>query len=208
MKKFLLFLAVIFTALCAHTLAAQNQINQAGISSFPYVISKPGSYILTSNLSVSTVNTTAILVNAANVQVNLNGFTISGPNTCSASSCSITAESYGVGVTGSATNTIVQNGFISGFEVGAYINSGLVHDLAITGCDQGISGWGATVRQNAVTNSGGWGIAVFYGTISDNAVMGNNSGIYAYDSSVTNNSVTGSIDMGSIWEAVWRAQIL
>jgi hypothetical protein len=196
MKKIIVVLAVLFTALCAHKLAAQTQINQSGISSFPYVITKPGSYILTSNLTVPTVNTTAIFVEASNVQVNLNGYTITGPNVCSASSCCISVESFGVGIVGTATNTIVENGFISGFEVGASINAGLVHDLTITGCDQGINGWGATIKQNAVTNSGGWGIADFYGVVNDNTVMNNYSGIFAYDTSVANNSVTGSIEYG------------
>jgi len=48
----------------------------------PVQITQPGSYILTSNLSVN-VNTTAILIESDNVTLNLNGFMLSGPVFCS-----------------------------------------------------------------------------------------------------------------------------
>ncbi len=55
------------------------EINQAAVEAdggFPYVISEPGSYILTGHLSVPGGNTSAIEVRADDVTLDLNGFAI------------------------------------------------------------------------------------------------------------------------------------
>src|SRR5215831_13467976 len=60
---------------------------------FPVTICKPGSYVLGSNLTVP-ANTDGIDIAVPNVSIDLNGFTVKGPVTCT-----------GVGTTLSCTNT-------------------------------------------------------------------------------------------------------
>jgi hypothetical protein len=63
-----------------HALAGNTTPGDA--PGFPVTISQPGSYRLTGNLIVPDVNTTAIQVTAENVTIDLNGFSIIGPNNC------------------------------------------------------------------------------------------------------------------------------
>lgn len=63
----------------------QNTVIAAG--EFPCHITQPGSYRLTGNLVVTSANIAAdgkaaIVIDADNVTLDLNGFAISGPNTC------------------------------------------------------------------------------------------------------------------------------
>ena len=50
---------------------------------FPVSINLPGSYVLSSGLTVPDANTNAIVINADHVTVDLNGFAILGPTDCS-----------------------------------------------------------------------------------------------------------------------------
>ena len=70
--------ALIVLGLC-QSAAAQKLIGQT--RSFPIIITKPGSYKLRTNLVVPDANTTAILVHADNVTIDLSGFSIIGPCT-------------------------------------------------------------------------------------------------------------------------------
>src|SRR4051794_31600963 len=49
---------------------------------FPVTISQSGSYRLTSNLTVTDLNTTAIRITTNSVTLDLNGFSIFGPVVC------------------------------------------------------------------------------------------------------------------------------
>src|SRR4051812_3821732 len=53
-----------------------------GSYGFPIVICQPGSYRLSGNLTVPNANTTAISIQADNVKLDLNGFSIIGPVIC------------------------------------------------------------------------------------------------------------------------------
>jgi len=52
-------------------------------SGYPVTITNPGSYRLTGNLTTSNVDTTLISVSADSVTIDLNGFALIGPVTCS-----------------------------------------------------------------------------------------------------------------------------
>ncbi len=65
----------------SHALA--GNITPGDAPGFPVTITQPGSYRLSGNLTVPDANTTAILVTADFVTIDLNGFSISGPVTCS-----------------------------------------------------------------------------------------------------------------------------
>src|SRR6266446_3470936 len=83
----------------------QNRALAGGVTpgdtpGFPVTISLAGSYRLSGNLTVPNANTTAILITADNVTIDLNGFSIIGPTVCSGSppvtSCSPTGTGHGV----------------------------------------------------------------------------------------------------------------
>jgi hypothetical protein len=70
----------------AQTTIDQNKamtkgIGQGDSAGFPVTITQPGSYRLMSNLSVP-AGLDGIVITAPNVTIDLNGYTIAGPNTC------------------------------------------------------------------------------------------------------------------------------
>ena len=65
----------------------QNRALAGGVTKddapgFPVTISQARSYRLSGNLTVPDANTTAIFINAINVTIDLNGFSIIGPTVC------------------------------------------------------------------------------------------------------------------------------
>ena len=85
-------------ALCGHATTK--------IATVPFNITKPGKYLLETNLTLSGTNTAAITVNQSNVLIELNGFTLS----------TSTSGNTGISVSSSVTNVTIQDGTIAGFE--------------------------------------------------------------------------------------------
>src|SRR5947207_10653708 len=113
----------IFTALPMYAVDGVVLINQSAALAgnvtpgdtpgFPVTISVSGSYRLSGNLTVPDANTTAIEIDADNVTIDLNGFSIIGPTVCSGvpvTSCSPTGS--GVGITSFQSMISVYNGVI------------------------------------------------------------------------------------------------
>lgn len=125
------------------------------ISAGGYTITQPGSYYLTTNITVSSDN--AIIVNAGNVKLDLNGFTIS--------STSNPSSGYAIILSGMLTNVSIVNGFIFSpvTNNGAAVYGG-------AGWTGGISGSGSeyNVRVENVRVHGAtyYGIALGTGTTS------------------------------------------
>ena len=102
------------------------EINQASViaaGGFPFSISQPGSYVLTSDLVVASAGTTGIQFNTASgVTLDLNGFTIRGPLTCAhsqieyydASQLTCSGSGAGSGISASDASRI-RNGQVRGF---------------------------------------------------------------------------------------------
>jgi hypothetical protein len=90
-------------------------------SGFPVTINQPGSYRLTSNLDVRGLATpqdvTAIQIQApgVDVEIDLNGFALLGPNTCAGPPANCTNNGAGYGVTSGASGTEVRDGSVIGF---------------------------------------------------------------------------------------------
>jgi hypothetical protein len=189
-KKFLTIAAALAALILGTIASAQTQINQTNISSFPYNITQPGSYILTSNLTVTSANTSAIIINSSNVTVNLNGFTISGPLQCSASSCTSSWTSFGV--EGSGNNITIHDGNINGFYAGASAWSGRIENLNVYSCQYGISATYATIRHNVAWNIASMGIYSSSGSVSENQVYNSNFAYQGYNTSFTNNTATNN----------------
>jgi hypothetical protein len=195
MQKLYLRLLLTLTLLCASSGFAQTLINQSNISSFPYVISIPGSYKLTSNLAVTTPGTDAIYIVTNDVTLDLGGYTISGPLVCNSASCNVSSTSMGV----SANNAgaVVQNGFIKGFEYCVMQYMGRVQDLTVSSCQTSISAVIATVHHNVVTGCMYAGIQAYYSVISENSVYGNgNYGVISEESSILNNTILNNTQTG------------
>src|SRR6266571_8801026 len=62
--------------------ALAGNVTPGDTPGFPVIISVAGSYKLSGNLTVPDANTTAILITADNVTIDLNGFSIVGPSVC------------------------------------------------------------------------------------------------------------------------------
>ena len=116
MKSFFsaLFFIVMMSVLTVDpkiALAYDGRTELSSADEVPIVISQPGSYVLTSNLSVTMVDIQAIIVICNDVTIDLNGFTISGPNS--------TENLYGCGIFAVGRETVtIQNGKIWGFAIG------------------------------------------------------------------------------------------
>src|SRR5713226_7271994 len=83
---------------------------------FPIVICQSGSYRLAGNLTISDANTDGVDINVDNVTLDLNGFTISGPVTCTPGTFPVqcTATGKGVGVNSVHDSVTVRNGTVRG----------------------------------------------------------------------------------------------
>jgi hypothetical protein len=207
MKKLCLPLFLIVAALFTQQLCAQTQINQSNISSFPYTITKPGSYILTSNLTVSAANTTAIMVYASDVTIDLNGFSIIGPMSCTASGCSSSSSGYGVNT--QYNNLTLKNGTISGFDEAVFAAYGNVENLTVYSCAYGIAANYSTVRHNQVYNISEFAITTSYSSIIENQVSASYFGIYGiYSSNMNNTSASNSQDGLIMWGGYAAGNIL
>jgi hypothetical protein len=194
MKKITLSLLFALTVICAGSSFAQTLINGNNIASFPYTITTSGSYKLTSNLTVSALGESAIVINAPNVTLDLGGYTISGPLVCTASSCNSSASSYGV--QSQYAGVAIQNGFIQGFYTCAYAYFGRVENISVTSCQNGIYVSRATARHDTATNCSSTGIIALAGVVSESEASNNATGISNLLSSSINNNVLDNTSYG------------
>lgn len=95
---------------------------------FPVTLGATGSYVLTSNLDVQAANVIAVRVEAKNVTLDLNGFSISGPGSCTGTGSTIMCSgSTAQGILSTSPpfdRTTVKNGYISGFSAAISLSGG------------------------------------------------------------------------------------
>jgi parallel beta-helix repeat protein len=186
------------------------EINQAKVMAsggFPFVISQPGSYRLTGDITVDE-NTTAIRITASNVTVDLNGFAIIGPTVCSGVppitpfECAPTGTGGGV-VSDGGDNATVLNGTVrgmggAGVSVGGQSRVEGVHAISNGGGGIGAS-FSSLIAGNVVNSNGASGISLGSGcTVTGNTVNNNGGiGISAQaGSTLIGNTVRGNIGLG------------
>ena len=149
-----------------HALA--GNITPGDTPGFPVTITQPGSYKLSGNLTVADANTTAIRIAADYVTLDLNGFSIIGPVTCTSSPAVCPPAGTGVGVdahqpegTPSPRSFRVVNGTVRGMgNLGIFITglgSSVENVRADTNAGGGILAAG-TVNNSAATLNGSFGI--------------------------------------------------
>jgi len=168
----LLFMVAI--PISAYGVDGQIKIAQTAGTTFPITINEPGSYVLTSNLMVTTGN--AININADNVTLDLNGHGIYGPGT---------GTGYGISAV-NRYNITIKNGIVRGFYFGIYLDN-----------DDNHQGAGHRIEGIQASNNGSCGIYARYSTVT-NCTANNNAGrgIYAPYSTVTNCTANNNGDDG------------
>ena len=148
--KRLTFIAALAATFAAHASDGVIEINHAKIMAnggYPYTISQPGSYRLTSNLVQPNATTDVIQVVRENVSIDLNGFAITGANVCSLNAagsavvCSGSApvgSSGGFGINfmaaGVVRNGVVRNGGVQGMGNACILGAELVEDVSAESC--------------------------------------------------------------------------
>ena len=100
-----------------------NGLPSCGSSGFPIFICQSGSYRLSGDLILPNANTTAVVIAASNVTLDLNGFSISGPVTCTpgTSPLQCSASGSGEGITSGGhqlRNITIENGTVQGMGFG------------------------------------------------------------------------------------------
>jgi len=205
-----LAVSLLIPAVAARADNGRTEINQAGViaaGGFPYLISQSGSYVLTSNLTVGDASTDAIHVGSDDVSIDLNGFTISGPVSCTGGTGGVALNCTPSG-TGSAivsddifngdetrSNLIVRNGTIRGFAAHAVLfffheYGFLLQDLTISEVGEFAAlVQGAVVRNSVLRQSGD--VEIDHGVVSEVAAFGIDDDFTVNNTVVTQSTMSG-----------------
>ncbi len=177
--------AAFAVAIPAFAVDGVTLIDQSAVT-FPYQITQPGSYRLSSNLT--TAGTGAIVILAADVTLDLNGFTVS------CGGCS------GVpGIQGTGVRTVIENGNVVGFggpngtgaPYGIYFQSGDSRGPHTARIEH-VNADGNTV---GIFASGNVSLSVSNSSASSNSYMGINAGPTG-SLTVTNSRVSNNTQFG------------
>ena len=160
----LMMLAVLFMVtipIAAYAADGQIKIGQTPSTTFPIIIDQPGSYVLTSNIVVSTA-ANGIEINSDDVTLDLNGHAVIGPGW----------NGNGTGITASNRNNIaIMNGTVRDFPL---------HGVRLIGDNEHLT----NIRSYRNLN---YGIFVSSGIISYCTAHSNGGyGFYAAQSIITN----------------------
>ena len=206
-KILLVMLTLLFVvAMSFSAYGADGQIKITQPDSFPVVIDQPGSYVLTSNITLST-DANGIVIDASNVTLDLNGHAIIGPGSGSGNGIytygkhNITIKNgtvrdfggSGIDFAGFYLPTNVPNFRVE--DITAILNGG--HGIeasrsTITNCtaryngNYGIGGSYSTITNCTATHNGSHGINATSSTVKDCTAYSNGEdGIYATSSTIT-----------------------
>lgn len=173
MRKSVLIMFAL-TLLPAYLFAVDGQvlINQSTVMAaggFPYTITQAGSYKLSGNLTVDQ-NTTAIVVAHDNVSIDLNGFTIGGPNMCVLGQFNV-----------SCTYTTGGNGIDAGFSMGLTVTNGTISGMGQFGINVAGGFGGNRIDSVLLTNNGSHGIKMSANALIDRCriLLNGGYGVYA-----------------------------
>ncbi len=184
MKKWITSAVLVVSIVC-YTGIAFAKVTSISGGKPPVKITKSGSYQLQTNIVITNADTTAILVTADDVTIDLNGFAIIGPNVCTGSGSTLVCNNNGIGIGIDATdkqNIKVYNGTVRGMG-----NYGI------------LTGLGAIIESVRVLSNGSVGIAVRSGTVSGNIATGNDGNginVVSNASTISGNTVNGNASTG------------
>ena len=148
---------------------------------YPVTITEPGSYRLTGNLSTSSEIVTFIDVTADNVTIDLNGYSLIGPVTCSGSTLTCNNSGVGDGIDAEGQGNIyVHNGSITGMGRDGLVvgRSARIERLTVAeNARDGIVAQvpGSVLHRVSVRENGSDGIALGFGAsyVMDSVVFNN-----------------------------------
>jgi len=219
MSKRLLLLVVCLFILCSLSAFAVDGvvlINQASVNAaggFPYNINQPGSYKLSGNLTVP-INFNGININADSVSLDLNGFTIAGPGTCTGSpNPSCTGASLNRGIASSShQNLTIRNGTITGFgsagidldssggqilEIQANQNNFGIRATALLANGSSLIGGGFVITRCSANHNLSEGLIAVQSTVANSTANSNGGdGITAIESSLIGNTANANGGFG------------
>lgn len=144
---------------------------------FPVEITQPGSYRLTSNLEID-ADTTAVEIGASAVSLDLGGFAILGPVSCSTGTCIPSGSGIGVSVLAAGPSSfysfVLKNGTIRGTGdacASASAALGRIEDVTMENCGGfGLFLAGGQVRNLVVLTTGDDGVTTFFAQIRDSFI--------------------------------------
>lgn len=141
--------------------AMAGAVTAGDTAGFPISINQTGSYKLMSNLVVPW-GINAIEVHATNVTIDLNGFAIIGPGSCTRDdgtgvvSCTVQSGTYGISSPqGIQSNVLVRNGAVQGFAVGVSVAAGSAEQLRLRHNQYGVIASGQVSHVTAQFNGTG-----------------------------------------------------
>src|SRR5579871_1593275 len=204
MRRHILYtMAMVLAPITASAVDGVVLINQSTVMAaggFPYKITQPGSYRFSGNLQVTALNTDAIDIQANNVTLDLNGFSITGPVICTGSGASLACNpaSSGIGISSTGANCVVRNGavvgFLSGVDLAGVSGAGqaIVEEILVSNnITAGIHAIDAVVRRNVAVRNG-TGIEVTSSTVTDNVANRNLTGLSVVAGVFGSNALTGN----------------
>jgi hypothetical protein len=168
--------------------------NCTPITSLPFVISTPGVYCLTGDLSTSMTSGNAIDIQASSVTLDLNGHKLGGMGAGTGT------QAYGI-YASDRKNITIRNGSIRGFfwgiclnDSGSDISSGhLIEQLRMDTNTYGamwINGAGSIVQNNQVVNTGG---TTHFGSYAEaDGIVLRGAGVSALNNTISNLTPTGN----------------
>ena len=166
-KSVFVMLAAALAPVSAFAVDGQVLINQSTVMAaggFPYVISNPGSYKLSGNLTAP-LNASGVVVSASNVTLDLNGFSVQ----CS-SDGSVTFVSCIAGSAQALHDVVIRNGSVSASIVGSPGNF-----YGLSGVNFNAAGQGIPPSQVTLDGLQIRVVATFNDQLGANASWGQNS---------------------------------
>jgi hypothetical protein len=158
--------------------AITGNVTPGDAAGFPVTISVPGSYKLVGNLTVSDIHTTAVVITANDVTLDLNGFAILGPNNCGFPPYAPTCQAGlgtgdGISIAGPSNrlvNVSIRNGVVRGMGRDGVSdgNGNRYHVLLdsvrlLDNAGHGVSLSGALITHSAAIRNGGDGLSLHGG---------------------------------------------
>jgi hypothetical protein len=135
---------------------------------FPVTLSRVGSYRLTSDLVVTDPNVMGIVIAAGFVTLDLNGFEVRGPVTCTGTPPVCTAAggtAHGIYTQPSFEGIEIKNGSVTGFQNGLWLEGpyGSVHGVSVrANASDGVVFWtaafGSRITRSSSSGNAGSGI--------------------------------------------------
>jgi hypothetical protein len=169
------------------TCASSSCFPGDNVSGFPVTITESGTYQLTSNLVSTVTDLNVIEIFVDNVTINLNGFAIIGPKTCTGTGSTLTCTnttmtSDGIGSVGVNNNIVIKNGSIRGLDAGIILNGlgNKVMNVTVSETDDGIINPNGVI-ENCIANRNLVGFRSIHNSlvanvlVKDSAANGNKS---------------------------------